>query len=62
MNDFTVAYRALLAREMRCPKCGAVNVPNASLTILVDHTAGRAECSNCSCVRPLAAFLPKDLP
>lgn len=59
MNAFNVAYRAMLAREVKCPHCGVQNVPNASETIEIDSTGTRAYCNNCSFSRPVEGFLPK---
>lgn len=59
MSAFNEAYRALLARDMKCPACGEMNVPKASLTIELDQTGTRAECRSCSFEGLLSAFLPK---
>lgn len=59
MSEFRDAYRAMLAREMKCPKCGETNVANASVTLDIDQTGTRAECKSCSFEALIAAFLPK---
>jgi len=59
VNAFNVAYRQMLAKEVRCPRCEAMNVPKASPTIVIDETGTRAECVQCNFERPVEAFLPK---
>lgn len=61
MSAFNEAYRALVTREAKCPKCKEMNVPNASPTIEVDQTGTKGHCNNCSFERPIEAFLPKDM-
>lgn len=46
MSAFNDAVQQMLKDEtLRCPKCLATNIPNASPTIEVDH--GIANCAQC---------------
>lgn len=59
MSQFNEAYRHMLRKEVICPKCGAMNTPKASDTVLINPVGTRAECSVCSFERPVEAFMPK---
>ena len=60
MSAFNEAYRAMVAKEAHCPKCGAENVPGASPSIVINQVGTRAECSVCSFERPIEAFLLRE--
>lgn len=57
---FREAYRAMVLKDLLCPACGAMNIPNAKPTIDLDQTQTRAQCSTCGCERLLEHFHPKD--
>jgi transcription elongation factor Elf1 len=44
-GGFNDAVRAKRGEELRCPQCGATNIPNAKATIEVDR--GTANCAAC---------------
>lgn len=54
-------FREALHAMLRCPKCGDVNKPSASLTIEIQQGGDRAECVTCSFAGPVGLFLPKEM-
>ncbi len=58
VSEFHQALTALLAKDLYCRKCKAMNVPNASPTIEPDQTGTRAQCSQCNAEGPIENFQP----
>ena len=56
---FREALQRLLAKDLRCPRCPAMNRPAASDEIDVDQTGTRAQCNACNCEGPIERFQPK---
>lgn len=47
MGEYDKARRDWLESQLRCPKCGEMNVPHATPTLLPEQDGSRT-CQNCS--------------